>query len=143
MGSALVSSTPPSLHAPESPEGLQRLAHATGLDVEGAVARMGGHRTLYLRVLRKFAAACPQTLADLNAALASDDLPGIRRVAHTLKATAGAVGATSLYQSAHLLEELGAPRPASEVAPGSIQEAAERVQQELRFLMQHLPVATA
>ena len=75
-----------------------------GVAVETGLARMGGNRDLYLRVLRKFGANQANVVEAIRTALAGDDTPTAIRLAHTLKGIAGTIGAEGLQDSAAALE---------------------------------------
>jgi two-component system sensor histidine kinase/response regulator len=113
------------------------LAH-TGLDVERALARLMGNRTLYRSVLEKLAfgpmAASAETLVD---ELRSGDRDAAQRTAHSLKGVAGTVGASELEARARELES--AFRAGK--ADAEIERIHERVSSELRRLVATLRTA--
>ena len=76
-----------------------------GVDVSGALARMGGMTDLYLNLAHEFLDSLAAELAGLHAAL-SGELGQARLLAHSLKGTAATLGATNLSQSAAVLEKL-------------------------------------
>jgi PAS domain S-box-containing protein len=75
-----------------------------GIDLVQGLARVSGHRALYLKLLRRFAAGQENTPAALQAAVAAGRSEEARRIAHTLKSVAGNLGATDLAQAAAALE---------------------------------------
>jgi PAS domain S-box-containing protein len=97
------------------PAAIQRIA---GLDTVQGLRRVMGKHDFYLGMLRKFAASQKQIVDALRSALAAGDLEAAERAAHTLKGTAGNIGAASLQASATALEAMiHQARPAAELAP--------------------------
>jgi CheY-like chemotaxis protein len=76
------------------------------IDVEGALARMSGMRTLYIRLVGDFVKALDGTTLEFERLLAIPSLLEAGRHAHTLKGTASTLGATKLAQFASELEKL-------------------------------------
>jgi HPt (histidine-containing phosphotransfer) domain-containing protein len=80
-------------------EGLRMLAEATGTDLLADLAKT-------------FREDTPKRIAALREALRAGDADGVKRVAHSLRGSAGALGATHLFAVASELEraaEHGAP----------------------------------
>ena len=75
-----------------------------GLDQVAAVARLGGDRPQYLRVLRRFAADSQIAPAALRAAWETGSIQTLRRLTHTLKGLAGTIGAEALLPVARDLD---------------------------------------
>ncbi len=99
---------PPEAGVPRSPVPAGAPAQAPGgasLAPEGfeaaeALARLGGNRKLYLRLLERFAIECER-----GAMAVADGTPQARRCAlHDLRATAGAVGASRVLQAVAQLD---------------------------------------
>jgi HPt (histidine-containing phosphotransfer) domain-containing protein len=78
--------------------------HANVLDTAGATTRLLGNGALYLRILRRFAEDHRPGRHPIREAFASADLALAHRLAHSLKGTAGLIGAHALQQSAATLE---------------------------------------
>jgi two-component system sensor histidine kinase/response regulator len=79
------------------------------LDSAQAVRRLLGKADIYLNALRHFCKK-QQAAADIRTALANDDRPTARRIAHTLKGAAGTIGAGQLAEQAAAIETaLAAP----------------------------------
>jgi len=74
-----------------------------GLDSREALARIGGRRTLYLKLLRQFLdlESAPLQIAEK---LASGDRSQAERIAHTVKGVAGSLGAGVVQDAAARLE---------------------------------------
>ena len=70
----------------------------------GGLRRCGGNTELYLRLLARFAGNQANTLAGIDAALASGHHQEAERLAHTLHGTAANLGADALRQAARELE---------------------------------------
>ena len=89
------------LPKPASPDAME----VTGVDVAGALTRMGGMTELYLRLAHQFLDTLADELAALHAALAGERAHATL-LAHSLKGTAGVLGAMGLSQMAAGLEKL-------------------------------------
>ncbi len=85
-----------------------------GIDTALGLKRTVGKGSLYLAMLRKFLDGQADALAQVSAALDVDDWQLAERLAHTLKGTAGNIGATLIQEAAAKLEAViaaHAPRP--------------------------------
>jgi HPt (histidine-containing phosphotransfer) domain-containing protein len=87
-----------------SPAPQEALPPIAGLDTNDGLARVGGNRTLYVKILRQFAEQQGPALDHIADALARGDHALAERLAHTLKGVAGNVGATSVPSAAAVLE---------------------------------------
>jgi CheY-like chemotaxis protein len=76
-------------------------------DVEAALAAVGGDRGLLKEIVALFRSGAPGWLGELADALAAGDATRLRRIAHTLKNSAGYFGAGATYALALELEERG------------------------------------
>jgi len=96
--------TTPASAGPEAIEsdGLPR--GVPGLDVDLGLKHVAFNRTLYLSLLEKFLARLEEMPAQLQTAIAESDQALIRRLAHTLRGTAGTLGATHVQEQATALE---------------------------------------
>lgn len=79
-------------------------ARSAILDTVEATARVLGNGALYLRMLRRFGDDHPPAATPIRAALDSGDLNLAHRLAHTLKGSAGMIGAHRLHAQASALE---------------------------------------
>nr|WP_315491492.1 response regulator [uncultured Rhodoferax sp.] len=77
-----------------------------GLDLETALARMSGMRSLYIRSARDFLSALDTVATDLQALAASNDKKKCQMFLHTLKGNAATFGATELAKEAAHLEKI-------------------------------------
>jgi PAS domain S-box-containing protein len=78
----------------------QHLQAIPGLDFECGLATMRGNLGKYLRMLRLFTSSHGGDAAQIAATLAANDLDAARLFAHTLKGSAGTVGALRLAEAA-------------------------------------------
>ncbi len=101
---------------PATPQG-GGLPEIPGLDVQGAVARLAGNASLYMKTLRSVAGSLGKYEQDLIQAAA--DAPTLRRHAHTVKGLAATVGAVNLTETAAQVENASEAAP----APAELQEA--------------------
>jgi CheY-like chemotaxis protein len=76
------------------------------IDVEGALARMSGMRTLYTRLVGDFLKALDGAAPEFERLLSIPSILEAGRHAHTLKGTASTLGATQLAKFASDLETL-------------------------------------
>jgi HPt (histidine-containing phosphotransfer) domain-containing protein len=80
------------------------LAAIDGLDVELGVRSLRGKLPKYVHLLRTFILSQADSVKSLRRLNAAGDCDGVRRIAHTLKGSAGTLGLTQLQQSAIELE---------------------------------------
>ncbi len=95
----------------------ETLPHVEGLNTRTALARVGGDRATYLRLLRRFLeqASVPR---DILQHMTAGRWPEAERLAHTLKGLAGSLGAERVQQAAEQLERAIRQRPGpTEQAP--------------------------
>ena len=100
------------------PEAIKDLSRLPGIDTRAGLAVSMGNVRLYRRLLCKFKAAEDSFAARFEAALVGSDPAAPERLAHTLKGTAGNIGALALQEAASLLETacMGRDRDALSVA---------------------------
>jgi CheY-like chemotaxis protein len=77
-----------------------------GVDIEGALARMGGSRRLYLRTANDFIKMLEPGPAEINDLFRAEDWQSLRRFLHTLKGNAATLGLQGLAREAALAERL-------------------------------------
>jgi HPt (histidine-containing phosphotransfer) domain-containing protein len=75
------------------------------IDLKEALEAMEGDRALLQDCLFLLQEDMPERMAEIRAALAVGELPRVCRAAHTIKGSVAVVGATSLKQTAHALED--------------------------------------
>ena len=76
-----------------------------GIDVEGALKRLGVSQEGYLRMVKRFGAGQPKTVEDLREALKVNDRETARRHAHSIAGAAGNLGADNLHRRGKELEK--------------------------------------
>jgi CheY-like chemotaxis protein len=105
-----------------------------GLDVADALDRLDGNGKLYHWLLRSFVENKAEVLKIIDEALQSGDTDLAVRTAHTVKSSAGTIGAVSLELQAQILEsaiERGESPETVSAALGSCAVEIERVRAEL------------
>ena len=111
---------PPVPDQPSSPAPQEALPSIDGLDTTDGLARVGGNRKLYVKILRQFAEQQGPALDQVAHALANGDHALAERLAHTLKGVAGNIGAAGVQSAAAALERVIRDRSnADEVARAS------------------------
>jgi polar amino acid transport system substrate-binding protein len=80
------------------------LPDMAGIDVKSGLRRVGGNSELYRKLLNKFIRNYGGTCQAIAEAIEKSDLDSAKRLAHTVKGTAGNIGATGLYKAAAALE---------------------------------------
>jgi PAS domain S-box-containing protein len=82
------------------------LPSVEGLDTKDGLARVGGNRKLYLKLLRQFVAQQADAAAQIASLLKGGDHATAERAAHTVKGVAGNLGAKPVQEAAAELEKL-------------------------------------
>jgi CheY-like chemotaxis protein/HPt (histidine-containing phosphotransfer) domain-containing protein len=72
--------------------------------------RLGGDEDLMADVVKMFLVDCPARLKAIKAALDADDAGGVQREAHALKGAAANLSASKLFETARVVEQLGAEK---------------------------------
>jgi CheY-like chemotaxis protein len=88
---------------PDPAELRQRLAAIPGLDIERGLALVRGNPLKYGRMLTLFADSHDGDAALIGTALATGDFPMLKQLAHTLKGSAGNIGAICVAEPATAL----------------------------------------
>lgn len=104
------------------------LPEMSGIDSAAGLARLGGNRTAYRKLLLKFTQNNANTVADIRSALLQGNLDRAVRIAHTLKGVSGNIGAISLHQAARELETAIKQNSSEQVA---LLENCERILQQV------------
>jgi two-component system, sensor histidine kinase and response regulator len=91
-------------------DSLRPASPAMVFDLRGVLERVLGDRRLPEELLNIFCDECPQRLAAFRGALAAGDAESLERAAHSLRGSAGNLGATATAQAAGALEELARNR---------------------------------
>jgi CheY-like chemotaxis protein len=93
----------PMVTGPAASEALP--ARLEGIDQVAGLATCSGKSALYLQLLRKFHSTQMSFVEQFQVALADADPTAATRVAHTLRGTAGNIGAKAVAQAAAQLEQ--------------------------------------
>jgi HPt (histidine-containing phosphotransfer) domain-containing protein len=91
----------PAVADPADP--LRGLRAIAGLDIEAGLKVMRGNGSKYLRMLTLFVDSHAPEAEQIASALAANDLATVKQLAHTLKGSAGTVGATGVAAAAAAL----------------------------------------
>jgi CheY-like chemotaxis protein/HPt (histidine-containing phosphotransfer) domain-containing protein len=75
-----------------------------GIDVESALKRLNGNRSLLENLLKEFSRDYQDSVEEIKEALDRRDISAAQRLVHTMKGAAGNLGATDLYEAADTLE---------------------------------------
>ncbi|MFA9477520.1 Hpt domain-containing protein [Phycisphaerales bacterium AB-hyl4] len=102
-------------------------------DREIALTQAGGSESLLAELAGVFRRECPALLAQLRDAIENGDAASVRRIAHTLKGSAGVFGAEPVVEAALRLEQMGKAEQL-----GDAPEALARLQVEADRLMEAL-----
>lgn len=111
------------------------------LDSAGATARVLGDGALYLRMLGRFQHDHPAGATPIRAALDSGDRERAHRLAHTLKGSAGMIGAHLLQEHASALEARLRTGGAAAAELNSLEEALAEVLVVVARLLDGAPAA--
>jgi two-component system sensor histidine kinase/response regulator len=93
---------PPS--ATLSAAGVDDILDLPGIDVESALKRVGGRRALYLTLLKRLAEEQSGIIESIRAWMDAGDIETAARAAHSLKGSAGMLGAVELSAAAANVE---------------------------------------
>jgi PAS domain S-box-containing protein len=121
-------------------------AELAGIQQSLGLARAAGRADLYLKMLMRFRDGNLQFGALFEQALQDADRSTATRLAHTLKGTAGTIGAVTLERLAAQLESAclgGDAPPALGAVQAKLQQELHRVLQALATLQAASPAATA
>ncbi|SOD99898.1 response regulator [Caenispirillum bisanense] len=84
----------------------------SGIDVATGLRNVNGNRTLYLRLLEEFAVGYGSQVLVMRGVVGDGDFAAVRAAMHTLKGTAGTLGAREVARVAGEMETLAtAPEP--------------------------------
>ncbi|TAH12192.1 MAG: PAS domain S-box protein [Curvibacter sp.] len=89
-----------------SPKPNQPVPEVAGLDIQTALNRMSGMRSLYLRTAKDFVKILETAVPELQQCLVTGDKPQAMMRLHTLKGNAGTLGAVEMAAQAAALEKL-------------------------------------
>src|SRR6185369_1732872 len=134
----------PAAPAPVAASGRGGLPALPGIDVTAGLATTMDNEGLYTRLLVRFREGQARFAEELRAAVAGRDPSAATRAAHTLKGTAGSIGARGVAAAAAALEEACAKGAASATLDALISEVMSALQPVLDGLAAvGTPAATA
>ena len=96
----------PGMAPAQTPEAalIERLATHPDVDTGFALAHLGGHGALYVKLLMQFIDTGPEAMSRFRTHMASADMASARLVAHSLKSSSATLGMTALRKDATALE---------------------------------------
>jgi two-component system sensor histidine kinase/response regulator len=106
----------PSAHTGRDNATEDLLKKIDGLDSAAGLRRTLNKRNLYENMLRKFVGGQAGAVTEIRDKLESGDAETAERIAHTLKGTAGTIGAVSIQEQAERIEQLIHQGSAAEMA---------------------------
>jgi PAS domain S-box-containing protein len=108
-----------------------------GLNLERLQQQLGPAAAMWPTFLRLFGDNQTQTLAQIDTALAADDLERAEREAHSLAGAAGNLGLVAIHTAARALEaQLRDPAPAPRLTPTGIAAARAQLAEQLEPTLQ-------
>jgi two-component system sensor histidine kinase/response regulator len=117
LPSAPASTAPTVASAPAAAPAAAPAGDVPGVDMEKGIARIGGKRDFYIRILLKFADSKADTAREVRDALAAGDMELASRVAHTLAGVAANVSAESVEAISRKVEHaINKSEPAEAIA---------------------------
>ena len=137
--SDILEAAPRVVQAPEIPQ-------VPGLDLDIALARMSGMRSLYVRTARDFIALLDVIIPELRQCLQTGEKQTAFMRLHTLKGNAGTLGARSLAAKAAELEALCKAGGTAAQCAGGLDELVSLVQptqSSLARAIEHLEIKAA
>jgi HPt (histidine-containing phosphotransfer) domain-containing protein len=113
---------------PERPSLAQEIGAAAataGVNIEAAIARLGGRTDVYRRMLQRFVDELPGMAAELSSHMASVDTQAAARLLHTVKGVAATLGAEALAAEASKHESTLSAQSGSAAALQAIFDAEQ------------------
>jgi signal transduction histidine kinase/DNA-binding response OmpR family regulator len=107
------------------------------IDVAGALARLAGHKSIYLRSVNRVLTVLDSIVDEYRQTLSTQGVEPAVRQMHSLKGLAGTVGATALAAEAARLETLCAAGVAPEAALAQI-EGLQQIVEKTRSALQRV-----
>jgi two-component system, sensor histidine kinase and response regulator len=83
---------------------VQSVGDSPSIDIEAALARVGGDQDLLQEVAQLFLDECPQMVDSIRQAFRAEDLRALEFAAHTLKGAVGNFGARHAFDAALAVE---------------------------------------
>ncbi|NEQ37504.1 MAG: response regulator [Okeania sp. SIO3I5] len=113
------------ISSPALPLAAEKQLLLEGIDISVGVDCLGGNLDAYRRILLLFYDKNQNTLAELQEAIDAADYALARNQVHTIKGTAGNIGATDLFAAAVALEKSLQKKSTTEALPGLMQTFRE------------------
>jgi two-component system, sensor histidine kinase and response regulator len=123
----------------ESDGGVANIPVITGIDVAAALDRLNGNATLYNWLLRSFVENKAEAVKTIEEALQSGDTALAERTAHTLKSSAGTIGAVELESLALRLENTIEREESAENVSVALRHFAAEMERVVAVLANTLP----
>jgi two-component system sensor histidine kinase/response regulator len=125
------------------PQDLRQAALRHGIDVTGALAKLGGHIGAYRRLAQTFAADLPSLPDRLDAVLSEPERAEACRLMHSTRGVAATLGMAALSAAAAAAEQqfAGASAAETERLASAVRAAAEQAQAGLAEVMAQLTAA--
>jgi HPt (histidine-containing phosphotransfer) domain-containing protein len=101
------------------------------IDMEAALARVGGDQDLLRELAELFIEECPGMLGNVDQAFRGGDTRALEFAAHTLKGAIGNFGAGEAYHAAHAIE--AAARQGKLDEAGRLIEPLERALESMKL----------
>ncbi len=117
------------------------IPNIAGLDISGALSRLDGDNKLYLWSLRTFVKNESNAANVIGEALITGDTSLAHRQAHTIKASAGTIGAVALEKLAQALETAISDGAPSENIMSDLERFAAEMERLVTELKSQLPAA--
>ena len=111
------------------------LPKVEGLDTALGLSRVAGNERLYLKLLRQFADQQANAVTEIRSNLEADERKDAERLAHTLKAVSGTLGAKEVQAAAEVAERAirdGAPGAEIDAALKGVQDVLGPIVARLR-----------
>ncbi|MCQ8104229.1 PAS domain-containing protein [Methylomonas sp. SURF-2] len=122
--------------AADSPESAENIPFLYGINSDLGLQHTAGDKTVYRKILRKFAENHADSMHEVARALTTEgNLSSARHSVHTLKGLAGSLGATSLRGHLQRLEELLAGRDSNIQNTPSMSKLISLTTQELERIV--------
>jgi len=108
------------------------------LDMDGALARLGGDKALFLELLAIVLEDAPRSLTQVRKALVQQDLTALRMHAHALKGLVAGCGGVRAASAAQALED-ASQRDELDVVPALVDSLESELALFTRALGSHRP----
>jgi two-component system sensor histidine kinase/response regulator len=118
-----------------TPETLEKLAAAEGLDVTAGLKMLQGNTARYVRILGQFISLYENIATDIMASIEKSDLISVQHSAHALKGAAGTLGAKKIQELAADLEKTA--KSCTDPQNSNLEQLDKLLAQEISQLTEH------